>query len=970
MSESVTIGDQSFIKDPTKGWIDKKTKQPADKGLLRLLDSLNLQPVERQLKVDIDNSIEPITLSGTEKYVFDRNSGWIDAKTKKPAAPDMLKLLNSLKSKIDVAEDTSTPKPTPKVKSKPKKPAKVGETTEAAPEPEEQVKGSKFKSLAKGFAGGFLGSYGIDLQRILDEKKEKKEAEAERLQEIKDTYYTVEESDAGVKKYRDAKTGRFISPKIAADYDILAQEEFKKEKRKKLLKDTGKGLAGGFLGSYGIDLQKILDEKKEKKEAAAAKANGEEAPGVDETKKGPGEKGPKALDKPSISALSNSFTNLITAFNGMDTYSKNINAIFKAQQDAKTDVAKESVLETDITPAPVATGGGDSSSEYLASALPGVTEQLGTLTDLISSGALQGSGSSPLDLIDGRSGGRMSFGKKAAIVGGIAAAGAIGYYAATRSSSPPTGEGAAVKQQTAKATTQAAGVKEQADRAEKQRENILSGKSSMLGSFGSKIAGWIGTTFQNVSEYVSHIPERLAALFQQGSEYLASGLGVGTSGYAAANLGGARGEWTQDAPFITGVNALAQKWNIDAGDLLGMMHAESGIQANIQNSIGATGLIQFMPSTARAMGTNVNAIKQLSRAQQLPLVDQYFTMNRLPRGATAGQLYASVFWPAALRRPSDHVIASAGSRVYSQNAGLDVNRDGSITVGDLTERVSQKRQEIGLGPSNTTGGFRAFTNVASNVGSNVVETVTGAVGNVLNAVGNFIFPLTNLRVTSRFGPRSSPTSGASRNHGGVDFGPRRPGVQGDPVMAIGPGVVTKAGVGRGYGNVVYVDHGGGMETRYAHLRGFAVGQGQRVVKGQQLGSMGNTGIGTGAHLHFEIRRNGTAIDPLSVLGSAPIRPDPSASEPTVTENDRPGKRPVPARPSAVVADSAHAAIDKVARATDRAYAAGNRAYNAAASSARSAFNYLTGAPSRAVSPSTARRMNKEYQRALGSQRTR
>ena len=966
MSESVTIGDQSFIKDPTKGWIDKKTKQPADKGLLRLLDSLNLQPVERQLKVDIDNSIEPITLSATEKYVFDRNSGWIDAKTKKPAAPDMLKLLNSLKSKIDVAEDTSTPKPTPKVKSKPKKPAKVEETTEAAPEPEEQVKGSKFRALAKG-AGGILasagaGMFGINLQKTLEEEKEKKEAEAERLQEIKDTYYTVEESENGVKKYRDAKTGRFISPKTAADYDILAQEEFKKEKRKKFLKDAGKGFAGGFLSSYGIDLQKILDEEKAKKEAAAAKANGEEEPEVDETKKGPGEKGPKALDKPSISALSNSFTNLITAFNGMDTYSKNINAIFKAQQDAKTDVAKESVLETDITPAPVATGG-DSSSEYLASALPGVTEQLGTLTDLISSGALQGSGSSPLDLIDGRSGGRMSFGKKAAIVGGIAAAGAIGYYAATRSSSPPAGEDAAVKQQTAKATTQAAGVKEQANRAEKQRENILSGKSSMLGSFGSKIAGWIGTTFQNVSEYVSHIPERLAALFQQGGEYLASGFGVGTSGYAAANLGGARGEWTQDAPFITGVNALAQKWNIDAGDLLGMMHAESGIQANIQNSIGATGLIQFMPSTARAMGTNVNAIKQLSRAQQLPLVDQYFTMNKLPKGASAGQLYASVFWPAALRRPSDHVIASAGSRVYSQNAGLDVNRDGSITVGDLTERVSQKRQEIGLGPSNTTGGFRAFTNVASNVGSNVVETVTGAVGNVLNAVGNFIFPLTNLRVTSRFGPRSSPTSGASRNHGGVDFGPRRPGVQGDPVMAIGPGVVTKAGVGRGYGNVVYVDHGGGMETRYAHLRGFAVGQGQRVVKGQQLGSMGNTGIGTGAHLHFEIRRNGTAIDPLSVLGSAPIRPDPSASEPTVTENDRPGQRPQPPRPPAVAAATSDGAIATATRAV-------SRTYNAAASSARSAFNYLTGAPSRAVAPSTARRMNKEYQRALGSQRTR
>lgn len=982
MSESVTIGDQSFIKDPAKGWIDKKTKQPADKGLLRLLDSLDIQPVQKRLKVDIDNTIEPITLSATEKYVFDRNSGWIDAKTKKPAAPDMLKLLDSLKSKVNIADDTSkptTPKPTPKAKPKPKKPAaeKPAEPTEVTPETEEPVKGSKFKALAKG-AGGILasagaGMFGINLQKTLEEEKEKKEAAAERLQEIKDTYYSVEESETGVKKYRDAKTGRFISAKTAADYDILAQEEFKKEKRKKLLKDVGKGFASGFLGSYGIDLPKILEEEKAKKEAAA-KASGEEEPEVDETKKGPAEKGPKSLDKPSISALSNSFTNLITAFNGMDTYSKNINAIFKAQQDAKADVAKENVLETDITPAPVASGGGDSSSEYLASALPGVTEQLETLTDLISSGALQsgGSGSGPLDLTGGN-GGRMSFGKKAAIVGGIAAIGAASYYAGSRSSSPPPsaqGEGAAVKQQTAKAATQAAGVKEKAEKAEKQRQNILSGKSSMLGSFGATMASWLGSTFSNVNEYVSNIGSSI-----QGA--INSGLGAIEQG--AAQLTGSTGSTA--AEFIANFEGFESQAYLLPRERFYTIGFGHQIQNDDLRSgqLGRTGVSVVGPQGRHTV---------VNRSQATALLQEDLPEYEAPVRRALGSSYSKLSEPQKAAFLSYSYNAGGGGvanfirrndivQLIEQNnmpAVATAFRDRGVRTGSgrvMAGLVRRRAAEADLITRGFTGNIlQTVAGNVSNVAGRAVETVTGAVGNVLNAVGNFIFPLTNLRVTSRFGPRSSPTRGASSRHGGVDFGPRTPGVQGDPVMAIGPGIVTKAGVGRGYGNVVYVDHGGGMETRYAHLRGFAVGQGQRVTRGQQLGTLGNTGIGTGPHLHFEIRRNGTAIDPLSVLGSAPIRPDPNASEPTVTEDDRPGRRPQAPRPSAVVAETAHAAIDTAARTADRAIAASRSAYNSAASSARSAFNYLTGAPSRAISPSAARRRNRDYQQALGSARTR
>ena len=78
----VTIGDQKFIKDFNKGWIDSKTKQPADKGLIRLLDSLVIdEPVLKKLRTKIDKRIEPISIAG-QKFVFDVNQGWVDEKTK------------------------------------------------------------------------------------------------------------------------------------------------------------------------------------------------------------------------------------------------------------------------------------------------------------------------------------------------------------------------------------------------------------------------------------------------------------------------------------------------------------------------------------------------------------------------------------------------------------------------------------------------------------------------------------------------------------------------------------------------------------------------------------------------------------------------------------------------------------------------------------------------------------------------
>lgn len=90
----VTIGDQKFIKDKDKGWVDSKTKQPADKGLIRLLDSLVIdEPLVKKLRVKIDKRVEPITIHG-QKFVFDSNQGWIDEKTK-VRVPESLQLVLS-----------------------------------------------------------------------------------------------------------------------------------------------------------------------------------------------------------------------------------------------------------------------------------------------------------------------------------------------------------------------------------------------------------------------------------------------------------------------------------------------------------------------------------------------------------------------------------------------------------------------------------------------------------------------------------------------------------------------------------------------------------------------------------------------------------------------------------------------------------------------------------------------------------
>jgi murein DD-endopeptidase MepM/ murein hydrolase activator NlpD len=118
-----------------------------------------------------------------------------------------------------------------------------------------------------------------------------------------------------------------------------------------------------------------------------------------------------------------------------------------------------------------------------------------------------------------------------------------------------------------------------------------------------------------------------------------------------------------------------------------------------------------------------------------------------------------------------------------------------------------------------------------------------------------------LTVTSTFGSRIDPFLGVGAIHTGIDFRAET----GTPVIATAPGEVDEAGRQGGYGNMVEIDHGGGIATRYGHLSIISVQPGMKIAAGDVIGYAGSTGRSTGPHLHYETRVNGTAVDPADWL---------------------------------------------------------------------------------------------------------
>lgn len=194
------------------------------------------------------------------------------------------------------------------------------------------------------------------------------------------------------------------------------------------------------------------------------------------------------------------------------------------------------------------------------------------------------------------------------------------------------------------------------------------------------------------------------------------------------------------------------------------------------------------------------------------------------------------------------------------------DRVGSL-MSDLAAAGFDRRVVRNLTTGTGGAGGLPLDPLAADIFSDYVGDAVLSQYDELQRLGNFVSvlpafdPMRGARQTSGFGMRRHPITRRADMHAGIDF------VSYDDtrIFASGEGVVSFAGRNGGYGNMVSIDHGYGIETVYAHMSRIHVQAGQRVRAGAVLGRMGSTGLSTGPHLHFEVRFNGRNINPLKMF---------------------------------------------------------------------------------------------------------
>jgi murein DD-endopeptidase MepM/ murein hydrolase activator NlpD len=210
----------------------------------------------------------------------------------------------------------------------------------------------------------------------------------------------------------------------------------------------------------------------------------------------------------------------------------------------------------------------------------------------------------------------------------------------------------------------------------------------------------------------------------------------------------------------------------------------------------------------------------------------------------------------AKAQEAEQAAAAERDRVTQLRAQADDEREQAVAAEaeeqQLIEGIRARKAEFEAEYSAVQAEIDAQIAAAAASRGNPTPTAASGRGN-----GRFLLPV-NAPVTSPFGPRTQPVSGASRVHPGVDLGAS----MGTPIKAAADGTVVMAGPNGGYGNWTLIDHGGGLATGYGHQSSIGVRVGQHVSRGEVIGRVGSTGTSTGPHLHWEVRVNGNPVDPM------------------------------------------------------------------------------------------------------------
>ena len=193
----------------------------------------------------------------------------------------------------------------------------------------------------------------------------------------------------------------------------------------------------------------------------------------------------------------------------------------------------------------------------------------------------------------------------------------------------------------------------------------------------------------------------------------------------------------------------------------------------------------------------------------------------------------------------------------------DLKKDLEIKLADLNDTVKVRTQYLSKLEKDHTALEKAEKELNAEADRLTKELAAQASNSKTSTYkgGKMTWPLPgHYVITSKFGNRLHPVLKKYSLHTGVDIAVS--GCNGDPVVAAAAGTVIKATYSKAYGNYVVIDHGGGITTLYAHSSKLVVKAGDKVSAGQEIMKVGTTGYSTGPHLHFEVRENGTYLNPL------------------------------------------------------------------------------------------------------------
>jgi peptidoglycan hydrolase-like protein with peptidoglycan-binding domain len=225
-------------------------------------------------------------------------------------------------------------------------------------------------------------------------------------------------------------------------------------------------------------------------------------------------------------------------------------------------------------------------------------------------------------------------------------------------------------------------IKESVDKDVMDLQRALKAAGADLGNFGPKkdgIDGRMGPYTRRASEKFPDIASKYKSALDRPNSIDAQKVDVST---------------IQDPDFKKKLEKVANALGVKSSDLMAIFKQESGVNPHIQNhTSGATGLIQFMPDTARRLGTTTDELKNMDGVEQLDYVYKYFKMTGVGNG-TLGDLYMAVFMPKYVGYDDATILGQHGApgfsgKVYNQNRGLDRNKDGKITVADVKQSVER-----------------------------------------------------------------------------------------------------------------------------------------------------------------------------------------------------------------------------------------------------------------------------------------